>query len=286
VRRRAERLEANPSNLIRVMPAEGAEMHLPKPTPHTSELPDVAADILARMRAKSPRVHCITNAVAQNFTANVLLAAGAVPSMTISPAEIAEFVVRADALLVNLGTLDRGRRESVEAAIEEATEERRPWVLDPVFVDRSQQRNAFAKALVGKKPWAVRLNGAEFSALADAAPMDDALRRYALHQLGVLALTGATDIVTDGSRIVRIKNGDPLMGQVTAMGCACAAVVAACLAVESDPWLASAAALLLFAVAGECAAARARGPGSFAIELIDALHGLDRETLRARAKVD
>jgi hydroxyethylthiazole kinase len=231
-------------------------------------------------------VHCITNAVAQNFTANVLLAAGAVPSMTISPDEIAEFVVRSDALLVNLGTLNRDRREAAEIAIDQVTKERRPWVLDPVFVDRSQPRNSFAKALVGKKPWAVRLNGAEFSALADAAPMDDALRRYALHQLGVLALTGATDIVTDGSRIVRIKNGDPLMTQVTAMGCAGAAVVAACLAVEGDPWMAAAAALLVFAVAGECAAARARGPGGFAIELLDALHGLDRATLRALAKVD
>src|SRR5712691_571561 len=55
VRRRAERLEANPSNLIRVMPAEGAEMHLPRPTPLTSDLPDTAADILARLRARGPR---------------------------------------------------------------------------------------------------------------------------------------------------------------------------------------------------------------------------------------
>ncbi|HSL80519.1 MAG TPA: hydroxyethylthiazole kinase, partial [Pseudolabrys sp.] len=38
-----------------------------------------APDILARLRALSPRVHCITNAVAQNFTANMLLAAGCVP---------------------------------------------------------------------------------------------------------------------------------------------------------------------------------------------------------------
>jgi hydroxyethylthiazole kinase len=261
-------------------------MHLPRPTPLASDLPDIAADVLARLRARSPRVHCITNAVAQNFTANVLLAAGAVPSMTVSPDEIAEFVARADALLVNLGTLDRGRREAAEVAIEEATDERRPWVLDPVFVDRSQPRTAFAKALVGKKPWAVRLNGAEFSALADTAPMDDALRRYALHQLGVLALTGATDVVTDGSRIVKIMNGDPLMGRVTAMGCAGAAVVTASLAVEGDPWVATAAGLLVFAVAGECAAQRARGPGSFAVEFIDALAALDRETLCARARVD
>ena len=49
------------------------------------ELADVAADILARIRARAPRVHCITNTVAQQYTANMLLAAGVVPSMTISP---------------------------------------------------------------------------------------------------------------------------------------------------------------------------------------------------------
>jgi hydroxyethylthiazole kinase len=85
---------------------------------------------------------------------------------------------------------------------------------------------------------------------------------------------------------VKITNGDPLMSRVTAMGCAGAAVVAACLAVEGDAWVATAAGLLLFAVAGEWAAQRARGPGSFAVEFLDALHGLDRETLRTRARVE
>jgi hydroxyethylthiazole kinase len=45
------------------------------------------------------------------------------------------------------------------------------------------------------------------------------------------------------------------------------------------------AALLAFAVAGECAAARARGPGSLAVEILDALAGLDRATLLAHARV-
>jgi hypothetical protein len=45
-----------------------------------SNLADHAADLIERLRARRPRVHCITNAVAQNLTANVLLAAGAVPS--------------------------------------------------------------------------------------------------------------------------------------------------------------------------------------------------------------
>jgi hydroxyethylthiazole kinase len=69
------------------------------------------------------------------------------------------------------------------------------------------------------------------------------------------------------------------MGRVTAMGCAASALVAACLAVEADPWRATAAGLLLLGVAGEVAAGRARGPGSLAVEIIDALHNLDRATV-------
>ena len=121
---------------------------------------------------------------------------------------------------------------------------------------------------------------------SDGAPSDDdALRRYALDRHCVVALTGATDQVTDGARLVRIGNGDPLMGRVTAMGCAGTALVAAALAVESDPLVAVSAALMAFAVAGEVAAARARGPGSFAVEIVDALYGLDHATLRQRGRV-
>src|SRR5436309_10474738 len=98
--------------------------------PDPSELADVAADVLARLRARNPRVHCITNAVAQSFTANVLLAAGAIPSMTLSAEEIGAFVARADALLVNLGTFDPERRAATATALEVASEEGVPWVLD------------------------------------------------------------------------------------------------------------------------------------------------------------
>ena len=113
--------------------------------------PDVAADILARLRARQPRVHCITNAVAQNFTANVLLAAGAIPSMTIAPDEVGEFVARADALLVNLGTFDAERQAATEAALERRSRQQ-PWVLDPVFIDRSPPRAAFARDWWRERP--------------------------------------------------------------------------------------------------------------------------------------
>ncbi len=80
-------------------------------------------------------------------------------------------------------------------------------------------------------------------------------------------------------------NGDPLMGLVTAMGCAGSALVAAALAVEADPFIAAGAALTAFGVAGEVAALDVVGPGSFAAGIIDALYGLDHATLRQRARV-
>jgi hydroxyethylthiazole kinase len=250
-----------------------------------SELPHITADILTRLRARGPRVHCITNAVAQTFTANVLLAAGAIPSMTISPDEVGAFVARADALLINLGTFDEGRRDATATALEVAREEGVPWLLDPVFIDRSEPRAAYSRALMGHKPRAIRLNRAEFTALSGMEAEGDALARYALDTLAVLAMTGPVDQIADGARQVSVENGHPLMARVTAMGCAASALAGAFLAVEVDALTATAAALLAFGVAGEVAGAQASGPGSLATGILDALYALDRDTLMQKAKV-
>jgi hydroxyethylthiazole kinase len=249
------------------------------------ELPHITSDILTRLRARAPRVHCITNAVAQTFTANVLLAAGAIPSMTLSADEIGAFVARADALLVNLGTFDAERRDATATALEVAGEEGVPWVLDPVFIDRSEPRATYAKSLIAQKPGAIRLNAAEFTALSGAEPDDAVLSRYALDTLAVVALTGTVDRITDGVQRAELANGHPLMAKVTAMGCAASALNAAFLSIETDPFLATAAALLCFGVAGGIAGERATGPGSFPAAIIDALYALDEKALTGNARV-
>ncbi len=253
--------------------------------PAPVELADIAADVLARVRDRRPRVHCITNTVAQQYTANMLLAAGAVPSMTISPEEIASFLNGAAALLVNLGTFDAERRAAIDAALGAIGAQGMPWVLDPVFVERSPARAQFASELAARGPDVVRLNqggvrralrrrtGARRAATLCAEPRNHCgAHRHA-------------DLVTDGERTSAIHNGHALMGFVTAMGCAGSALVCAALAVETDAWLATNAALIALGVAGEVAARTARGPGSFAGAIIDVLHHLDRATLRAHTKV-
>jgi len=249
------------------------------------DLAQNAAALLDRLRTRGPHVHCITNTVAQNFTANALLSLGCQPSMTLSAGEIGDFVARSQALLVNLGTFDRERREAIEIAVDTARRNKVPWVLDPVFVDRSAPRAGFARALIGRGPQVLRLNRAEFSALAGCEATPDALIAYARDKGLAVGLSGETDWVADGERVATVANGHALMAKVTAMGCAASALIAACLAVEQDGWRATAAGLLMIGVAGELAATQAKGPGSFAVAIIDALYNLDGPALIAHARV-
>lgn len=226
-----------------------------------------AGDSLQRIRERHPRVHCLTNTVAQTLTANMLLAAGAVPAMSMALDEIDDLVAGSRALLVNLGTLDEARRAAMARAVAVAGEHRSPWVLDPVMVDRAPARLAFARTLMAQRPAVVRGNSGEIAALGD---LDT-----------VVAETGPVDVVRDATRVIRLAGGHPLMARVTGLGCAASALVAAFCAVEDDPLQAAAQALLVLGRAAELAAAGASGPASFQIALLDTLYSLDAKTLEA-----
>lgn len=237
-------------------------------------------DLLEKVRGKAPRVHAITNSVAQHFTANVLLAIGAIPSMTLAPEEVAGFAAGADALLINLGTLDETRRQAIPVAIEAAKAAGRPISIDPVFVERSPIRCAYARDLLRLKPDLVRLNEAEQAALFETRQGVENL----IADGTVLAVTGEEDRIESGQEDFRLRNGHPLMARVTATGCAGGAVLAAFASVEPDMALAAAAGLSVFNIAGEMAAVEAGGPGSLVPELLDALYTMTSRDIEVRLK--
>lgn len=239
---------------------------------------------LHRLRERAPRVHTLTNSVAQALTANLLLAAGAIPSTTIAAEEIPFFTARADALLINLGTLDAERRAAIPIAIDAARQAGKPWLLDPVFAEASPPRLAFARELLAKGPAILRANDGEMRALTGAAT-PGALLAAARSGGLVLARTGTIDWVSDGARFVAIANGHRWMARVTAMGCAGTALIAALLAVEPDAFLATASALAALGVAGEIASTHARGPGTFPAAFLDALDALGEADLTARLRL-
>lgn len=232
-----------------------------------------AASALASLRSGNIRVHAITSPVAAERTANTLLALGVRPSLTINPVEIADFVIRSDALLINLGMLDPVRETAIALACSTATQQHKPWVLDPVFTDVSGPRRQLALSCLALRPTVVKANAAE-AAVAEAA-----------NPATVRVITGARDCVVSTKHHIEIANGHPLARQVTAAGCALGAIIAAFLVVEPEPAIAAAAALAVYGVAAELAADGAAGPASFGIRLIDALATLDGSTLNARARI-
>ena len=238
----------------------------------TADLPAITAAALKRLAVDRPRIHCITNAVATNLSANTLLAVGAHPSVTFAPDEVEGFAKSAAALAVNLGTLDDDRRYAIPKAIASIVSSEKPWALDPVMATRSLSRKQFAARIISLSPTVVRGNKEEIEGLGVAPG-----------QARVVATTGATDRIACMTRVVSIANGHPLMDRVTAMGCAETALIAAFLTAEEDPFLATAAAILAFNIAGEIAAETATGPGSFQPALLDALYRLDEDTLTRRS---
>jgi len=251
----------------------------------TIDLPGLASSLLERLRTERIRVHAITNAAAQTLTANLLLAAGGVPSLTVAPEEVTSFTRRSSALLVNLGTLDRDRREAIPRAIATARDHAKPWMLDPVFVEASPPRLEFARSCLARGPCVLRCNAGEFAALAGEDATPGSVQAFANNHAIVVALTGAVDLITDGTRLIRIENGHPLMGYVTAMGCAGTALVTAFTALHDNPLEAAAAALLVTGIAGEIAARGANGPGTFQPTFLDALFNLKPATLVAQGKI-
>ncbi|MEM8854397.1 MAG: hydroxyethylthiazole kinase [Pseudomonadota bacterium] len=226
------------------------------------------AQAVDRLRTAPPRVHALLAPVAQPLVANLAAAVGIDISMTVDAQDVAPMAAASDALLVNLGMMDPVRREGALAAVASGC----PFVLDPVKVDRAPDRLAFAKRLVASGPLVVKGNGGEMAALG---PLPDTM---------VSATTGRVDRVARGHAAITLHNGAPLMDRVIATGCGAGMLVAAFTAVEPDPFVATAAALSLLNVAAEAAAAHpgTRGPGSFAVALIDALAALDGAAVQSQ----
>jgi hydroxyethylthiazole kinase len=261
-------------------------------------MPVSAGQTLRELRERKPLIHQITNYVVMNETANATLALGALPVMAHAPQEVEEMASLAGALVFNIGTLSE---HWVEAMLLAGKATRAPIVLDPVGAGATTYRTETAKRLLDELDIAVvRGNAAEIATLAGreaeirgvesigAADSPAELARGAAKALGVVAaVTGPTDHVSDGARVLAVSNGHELLGTVSGTGCMATAVTGAFLAAKADePLEAAAEALAAFGVAGEDAARDAKGPGTFHAALYDALYNLDPETLDERARID
>ncbi|RWR28881.1 hydroxyethylthiazole kinase [Sinirhodobacter populi] len=253
---------------------------------------------LQRMRARAPLVQNITNNVAMNMMANVQIAAGASPAMADAAEEVVEFTALADALTVNIGTADSLKAMSMRLAGAAMNGHGRPWVFDPVGVGATQFRNDLCRDLLALCPTVVRGNASEILTLAgrgkgargvdavdSVASAEAAARELAGRTGHIVVATGPVDYVTDGTRALRVANGDPMMAKITVSGCSLNGVIAAFL-VDQPPLEATAAALAYYGLAGERAAAVCAGPGTFQPAFLDALYALTPEDVTQGARIE
>jgi hydroxyethylthiazole kinase len=262
-------------------------------------LSEKAAENLVTLRERKPLIHNITNYVVMNYTANALLAMGASPVMAHAQNEVEDMVKFAGALVLNIGTLTDDWISSMIKAGKRASQLGTPIILDPVGSGATPLRTNSAKSIISNTRIAViRGNASEILSLRNddsktkgvdsihsVDEATEAARNLAQELQTTLTITGPVDLVTDGTRTLRISNGHPLMGYVTGTGCTATATIGAFLAVDNDPVRAAATALAFFGLAGETAAATASAPGTFMIQMLDALYTITPERLKQKCLI-
>lgn len=251
------------------------------------------------VRSKAPLIHNITNYVVMNTTANALLAAGASPIMAHAKSEVRDMVALAHATVINIGTLDEYWSESMLLAAETAHALGKPWVLDPVGAGATPFRDKILEELLNFQPTVIKGNASEIMALAHAnqeatkgvdstAASDEAVAAaigICSAYNTVVCISGATDIITDGSQRICIGNGHPLMARVTGTGCTASALIGAFIGVVENKTEAVTTAMAMLSIAGELAEKQSDGPGTLQLRLLDKLYTLSEKEFYDHIKI-
>ena len=262
-------------------------------------------NIRQKIRNLQPLIHCITNPISIHDCANIVLAAGGRPIMAEHPAEIEEITQTADALALNLGNITDARMESMPKALHTAAGNSIPVMLDLVGVACSRFRYEFAQKLMRiHMPSILKGNMSELLVMAgetahttgvEAGARDclteknrnsliSLFQEKAAQWNSVLLITGKEDMLVSADQCAFVRNGCETMSQITGTGCMLGMICATYLA-GSDPFSAAVWAAVEFGLAGEKAAKKSKGPGSFQTELLDCFFLLTEKEIQEEKKL-
>lgn len=255
------------------------------------------------VREKNPLVHCITNYVTVNDVANAILAVGGSPVMADDIGEVEEIAAIANALVINIGTLNERTVKSMLAAAATANKKNVPVILDPVGVGVSTLRNKATERLLKNIQFAaIRGNLSEIAYCAgknsatrgvDSNSNDEKFSAAEVAKIVaekyscVAIITGAVDFVADGKKFAQIKNGVAAMGKITGTGCMLSGILGAYIGAAEDKFSAAVNAVASMGIAGEISFEKysALGTGSLRVGIIDALSKIDDKIISARGKI-
>ncbi|WP_236896075.1 hydroxyethylthiazole kinase [Clostridium beijerinckii] len=272
----------------------------------SNEISIKIGSLLNEVRNKKPLVHNITNYVTVNDCANILLAIGASPIMADDIKEAADITKISSALVINIGTLNERTIESMIASGKKANELNIPVVFDPVGAGASEFRNSTTKRLLEEvKISVLRGNMSEIKFISglgsttkgvDASENDartgndegvEVAKSLAKKLQCTVAITGVTDIISDGERVVILENGTKMLSNVTGTGCMTTALIGAFCGAGSDYFIGAVSGIISMGISGEIALDKAGkiGTGSFHIAIIDAISNLTSNIIEKMNKI-
>lgn len=244
------------------------------------------------VKRTNPMAGSITNTVTINFVANAQLAVGGSAAMVYLPDE-AEFLAGAGgATYINVGTLFPIYEETLPCAAKVLHETGKPWVLDPVAVGIGSLRTQLLQQFKDFKPTIIRGNASEIIALAGLWELDGGTSESNVRGVdstdsvhaaktaaialakwtgGAVAVSGETDLITDGKLMAISYGGSHFMEKITGAGCSLGGVVAV-YATAATPFIAALTATAIYNVAGKRAELKVDGPGSFQVQFLDELY--------------
>lgn len=268
------------------------------------EIREKIAELLCSVRKAKPLVHHITNYVTTNDCANTVLALGGSPVMADAIEEVEDMVSIASALVINIGTLNSMKVEAMLKAGKKANEIGVPVVLDPVGVGATPYRKEAALKLLKEIKFSViRGNLAEIKTLSGMnalskgvdsveAASDDAksiAKELAAKLKSIIVISGAVDYVSDGMKVISIKNGHRMLTDVTGTGCMSTSLIGVYCGVTKDYLAAAAAGIMTMGIAGEIAFESLgdnKGSGSFRVNLIDAINKFSKRDVVEKANYE
>ena len=255
--------------------------------------------VLGKIKSSKPLVHHITNWVTIYDCANITRCVGALPVMAHAIEESSDMTGIAQSLVLNIGTLTPDIVKSMISAGKRANEIGIPVVLDAVGVGATKLRTDKAKEILKEvKVSIIKGNAGEIGTMADIkaevkgvesmgveGSVEEIAKSLAKKYSLTVVVTGKKDVVSDGGKVYFVSNGHEMMGSIVGTGCMLASVIGAFAAVEKDFAKASAYALVCFGIAGELAAEKAKGPGTYKEMFYDELYNLDKEKIERMEKL-
>ena len=251
---------------------------------------------LQKVRTIAPLIHHIANYVTVSACADVTKCFGASPVMADAVEEVQEMTNIANALVLNIGTLNSNIIESMKVAGKQANKKQIPVVLDICGVGATTFRNDKAKELLESiKITVLKGNASEIATIAgletqtkgvDAGAVEtnitDLAKNLATKLNVVVVITGVEDIVSDGKDTYVIKNGCSTMGDIVGTGCMSSSIVGTFCAIEKDYALACVSALVCFEICAELANKESCGLGNFKVKLFDKVLSLNETIINEK----